>query len=161
VAIHLFSAVFGEIYIDGQDMGYAVAGQTQDFEGQRAGPHNLEIRIGAATEAKQVSVENGSIAYVSFGLKTPIDESGTAPVGTLEVQSTHGLSGEVFIDGVSVGTLVQGGKLTVGKLTAGRHDYLIRGDKRTETASIDIKPDQTFYTVFKPGPPTNLNFTVQ
>jgi hypothetical protein len=80
------------LFIDGQDMGGIIGGVTRQFLQQSAGRHEVQIRlvpnITTPTEAMEVTVEGGKIAYATFGLKSPIDESGKTPVGTLVLQGT-------------------------------------------------------------------------
>lgn len=159
--IEVFSTRVGELYVDGQRMGYTLAGQTQDFENQKAGLHDLEFRSSEGTEAKQATLRSGSIVYFSFGLKSPIDESGSVPVGTLNIRSPNGLSGEVFIDNFSVGQLEQNKDLTVPNLTVGHHDYRIVGATEIEGGPVEIRPNETTYILAVPAPPINLKISVQ
>jgi hypothetical protein len=117
---------------------------------------------GEQGEAKEVSVEAGTIAYAAFGLTSPFDTSGQSPVGTLVLQSVHGISGEAFIDNSNVGRVEKDSQLTVSNLTAGSHEYRI-GDTHQETRGVVmIRPNETTFTVLAPpSPPTGLTATIQ
>jgi hypothetical protein len=155
------SVIPGELYVDGQDMGFILAGHTLDFEQQSPGAHNLEIRAGTSTEEKEVTLQGGGLAYLSFGLKSPIDESGSLPVGTLEVLSPQGLGGEVFLDSFPVGSLEQKGTLTVHNVTAGHHEYRVVGSGEMEGGSVEIAPNETTYSnPTTPNPPHIDSITV-
>ena len=159
--IQVYSVSRGTLYIDGKEMGYILPGQTRDFEQQIAGSHNLEIRVGTETEEKKATLSTGGIVDVSFGLKSPIDESGDAPVGTLVVSSTHGLSGEVFLDSFSVGRLEENGALTIHNVTVGHHAYQVVGVAEIEESPVEIRQNETVYSIPAPSPPTLINITVQ
>jgi hypothetical protein len=158
--IEVFSARGGELYVDGRPTGYAPAGQTQDFENLRAGLHNLEFRSSEGTETQQANVRNGSIVHFAFGQNSPINASGSVPVGTLNLRSTHGLSGEVFVDNFSVGRLELNGELAVSNITVGRHEYRIVGATQIEAGAIEIRPNETTQIAVVPASPTNLTITL-
>jgi hypothetical protein len=159
--IHVSSVTSGELYIDGQDKGYILAGHTLDFEQQSAGVHSLEIRTGAATEVKEATLQGGGLIYLSFGLKSPIDESGSLPVGTLQVQSPQGFGGEVFLDSLSVGSVELNGTLAIHNVTAGHHEYRVVGSGQTEGAAVEVIPNVTTFSIPIPAAPRDVRVTVQ
>ena len=114
-----------------------------------------------------MAVQSGTISYAVFGLKSPIDNSGTNPVGALILESVVKERGDAFVDDLGVGELPQEGQLTIANLTAGQHTYRIilsggRSDQVLQ-GSVTIKPNETTYAVprVRPGAPTNLLTTVQ
>lgn len=159
--IEVFSVNPGELYIDGQYKGYIVAGQTLDFKQQDSGLHNVEIKSGTATQLRQVTLRNGSIGHLYLGIKPPIDESGSVPVGALEVRSASGLVGDVFLDTYPVGRLEENGILTIQNVIAGHHDYQIDGSVQTEGNSVEIKPNEVFHSSARPAPPRGISATVK
>ncbi|HEV2198102.1 MAG TPA: caspase family protein [Candidatus Acidoferrum sp.] len=165
--IQVSSANSGDLYLDDQPVGYLMGGLTRQLLQQPSGPHQIRLQFPARTseaevriqkEVKDITVEAGKITYTTFGLKSPIDDSGSVPVGTLIVQS-HELDGEVFIDGFSVGQFAKGAQLTIAHLRVGSHEYKIVGLKQSESGTVTIEPNQTKYTVFRPPPPTNIRAT--
>ena len=159
--IEVFSARLGELYVDGRPTGLALAGQTQDFENLRAGLHSLEFRSSEGTETQQATVRNGTIIHFAFGQKSPIDQSGSVPVGALILRSTHGLRGEVFLDNFSVGRLELNGELSVSDITVGHHEYRIVGATQIESGHIEVSPNETVRISVVPNPPTNLKIAIQ
>lgn len=159
--IEVSSAVGGELSIDGQDMGYIRSGETRGFGRQPVGLHKVQFRMGMTEPEEKDAVLSGSFVYISFGLKSPIDQSGSGPVGALEVRSPHGLSGEVLIDDFPVGVLEQDGSLTISNIKAGQHVYRIVGARQTEALPIQIEPNETAHVALQPLPPTNLKLTLQ
>ncbi len=169
--IEVYSANGGQLYLDDQPLGSMPGGQTQQFLQLTPGKHQMRIAIAVQladgqvkleNQTKDVTVENGKICYVAFGLKSPLDETGRVTVGTLVIQSVHGLSGEVFVDNFSVGHLEKNHQLPITHVTAGSHTYRIVGDKVTEFGSVMIRPNETEYAVLAPPPaPTGLRGTAQ
>lgn len=166
--IQVSSTNSGDLFVDDQPLAYVTAGLTRQFLQQPSGPHQLRLQfwtpiskteVRLQKEVKDITVEAGKITYTTFGLKSPIDESGDIPVGTLVVQS-HELDGEVFIDGFSVGQFAKGKQLTIAHLTAGSHEYKIVGAKQSESGTVTIRPNQTQFTVFRPASPENIRVTV-
>ena len=161
--IEVFSANSGVVYLDDQAPDSMISGETRQFFRQTPGTHRVqfrEARGGAETKEVQVEVGGGAISYVGFSVKSPIDHIDGVPVGTLQVFSRHGLSGEVFVDNFSVGRLEQGGMLTVDHLTTGPHICRIVGTGQTQSLPMEIKPNQTTYIAPRPSPPTGLTATV-
>ncbi len=152
----VYSGAAGTLFVDGEDRGRIAAGETREFIRQPAGKHHLEVR-GAQPEEKDITVESGGIVYTSFGQKSPIDPSGRSPVGSLEVESTHELSGDVFIDDVLVGRLEKNGRLHVENITVGMHKYRIIAATQVENKDVEIKRSQTSYEI---AAPTGLTATV-
>jgi hypothetical protein len=156
--IEVVSPGGGRIAIDGKDMGYVQAGQTQEFLQQAAGKHQVQVQGG---EPKDVEVESGKIAYVSFGIESPIDKSGKKGVGVLELRSTLQEDGELYIDNFHIGHIEKYGMVVVADLIAGRHQCRI--DAATQVAKQDvlIEAGKTARTTVAPLPPTGLKATVQ
>jgi hypothetical protein len=118
--------------------------------------------VSGANETKvMIAVETGRIAYATFGLKSPINESGDVPVGTLVISSEHFLRGEVFIDEFHVGQLEKNGRLTVANVVAGHHSFRIDDVKQSELGQTVVKPGEIQYTVMRPSPPTGLTVIVR
>jgi hypothetical protein len=159
--IQVLAANPGELYIDGRDIGFMLAGQTLEFKQESSGLHNLEIRSNTTKEAKQATVNSGSIVHISFGLKPPIDETGAVPVGTLEVGSLHGVSGDVFLDDYLVGHLKESGTLEIHNIVTGRHVYRVEGESISEGGPVDITPFGILYVIPAPSPPSNVVATPQ
>lgn len=153
--IEIFSTYGGRLLIDGQEKGILLAKQTRTFERQPVGEHKVEIK-GSKIEDKEVVVENGSIAYISFGLRSPIDESGSQPVGKLKVESLEQLSGDVYIDNYKVGVLKENDKIIISNLVVGIRQYCIRGFNQSVNGEVEIRPDKTTYISVRPLPPMNL-----
>lgn len=151
----------GSLTLDDADSGYIAANETRQFLRQRVGKHRLELK-GVVPEVKEVSVDSGGIGYAYFGLKSPIDTSGKIPVGSLVVQSTHDLSGDVSLDSVDVGRVEKNGYLRLDNIIAGVHHYRIVGQTQSEAKPVEIVAGRvTYVVVAPPNPPTNLTVTVQ
>ena len=156
--VEVFSGGPGRLSIDSRDMGEMLSGEKRVFLQQSTGKHQVQFKgksgpgLTESSEVKEVTVEGGKIAYVNFGLKSPIDPSGKTPVGTLILQSVHELSGEAFVDGLSVGQLQKNGALTVANLIAGPHEWRIGGPKEGASGPVLIVPNETTYTVAAPPP---------
>ncbi len=159
----------GELFLDDQHLAYFIGGLTRQFLQQSPGEHQLrlqfplrvserEVRI--QNESKKVIVETGKITYATFDLKSPMDDSGSVPVGALTILSNE-LEGEVFIDDFSVGQLTKDVELTVAHLTAGPHEYKIVGPKQSEQGRVMIIANQTQHTMIRPRPPTDIKATAQ
>jgi hypothetical protein len=161
-ALQVSSATPGRLFIDGQDQGSIRKEETRDFYKQTVGTHHVMIQAATASanETKDIKIDSGSIASVYFGLKSPIDTSGKVKVGTLEVESTHQLAGDVYVDNTLVGHLESNGKLAIANLIVGPHDYRIVGALQVEGFHVEIKENQTEYQTVAPAPPTNLSVTV-
>jgi len=149
----------GSLALDGTESGFIAPDETRQFMRQRAGKHRVELK-GGANESKEVNVESGSIAYAYFGLKSPIDSTGKLPVGGLEVQSTHDLSGDVYLDNLNVGKLQQHSALLVQNIIAGIHEYRIVGFTQSEVKKAEIRAGQITRVVVAPAPPMGLTATV-
>jgi hypothetical protein len=154
--IEIFSSYRGKLYIDEQEKGYLLAQQTRQFLQQPVGEHKVEIRGSKKDETKNVMVNNGSISYISFGLRSPIDNSGKQPVGILVIESLEQLSGDVFIENYKVGVLKENDKLTITDLIAGMRQYRIVGFNQSAKGQVEITPGRTTYISVRPAPPMNL-----
>ena len=129
--------------------------QRRQFLQQVVGKHRVEIK-GSKNEAQEVMVENGMIAYISFGLESPIGKNETQPVGKLIMESTQQLSGDVYIDNYKVGILKEDDTIEISNLLIGSHQYRILGANQTVSGTVEIKPNQVTYISVRPAPPTNL-----
>jgi hypothetical protein len=161
--IQVYSEYPGKLYIDSRDMGYIMPRHSRQFFHEAMGEHHLRVHAGDAKEtAVTIMVESGGIAYANFGLRSPIDESGNVPVGTIVIESLQRLVGDVFMDDFPVGQLEKDGRLTVANVVAGQHVYRINDAKRSESESapVVIKPGEILYTVMRPSPPTGLTATI-
>jgi len=154
--IQVFSAQDGALYLDDLALGYMVRGKTRQFLQQAPGEHQIRMQ----EETRRIKVESGKITYATFGLKSPLDDSGSIPVGTLVVDAIHVRQGEVFVDDFRVGELDKNARLRISHLTAGTHNYRIEGLKETESGAVSITPNQIEYTILRPAPPSNLTVTV-
>jgi len=153
--IEIFSSYEGRIHIDGEDKGVMLRNQRRQFFQQLVGNHRVEIK-GSKSEAKEVTVDNGMIAYISFGLESPIDKNGTRPVGKLIMESVEQLSGDVYIDSYKVGILKEDDTIEISNLLVGNHQYRIVGANQTANGTVEIKPNQVTYISVRPSPPMNL-----
>lgn len=155
--IEVFSTIGGNIFIDRKDMGRILYQQTRQFLQQPVGPHLVEITLLKGKETKEVIVESGKIAYVSFGVKSPFGGAGQA-VGKLVMESMEQLSGDVFIDNYKVGVLVENGQLEIANLTVGTHQYRIEasGGNQAAKGEVKIEKDQSTWVSVRPSPPRNL-----
>jgi uncharacterized caspase-like protein len=163
--IEVFSNDAGNLSIDGQEMGEILGGESRQFVRQTLGKHQVRFKkvpvLGVNSgDAQELIVEGGKIAYAAFSLKSPVDESGKVPVGTLVVQSVHELSGDVFVDGFPVGHLGKDGQLAIANLTAGPHLWRIAGQTEGLSSPVLIAPRETTYRVVL-APPSGLTATVQ
>jgi len=158
--IEVHSVNAGSLALDGTESGFIAPDETRQFLRQRAGAHRVELK-GAVMDTKEVNVESGGIAYAYFGLKSPIDTTGKLPVGGLEVQSTHDLSGDVYLDNFNVGKLEQNSALLVQKIIVGIHEYRIVGATQSEVKKAEIRAGQITRVVAAPAPPTGLTATVE
>lgn len=159
--IEVFSPAQGILYIDGQAMGYVLSGQTRQFLQQAAGEHQVELK-GTVSETREVIVKNGAIAHAVFGVRSPIDTTGTVPAGTLVFEAIEGSTGEVYIDSERVGHLEKNGRLPVTNVTVGTHIYRIDGPEGQGSTSspVQVEAGQTKYISIRPNPPTNLKAIV-
>jgi len=157
IEVHAVTA--GSLTLDGSDSGFIAYDETRQFLRQRAGKHRVELK-GDVDETKDVNVENGGIAYAYFGLKSPIDTPGKLPISSFEVQSSHNLSGDVYLDNFNVGKFEQDRALTVEKIIAGIHEYRIVGSTQSEVKKLKIRAGQTTRVVVPPAPPMGLTATV-
>jgi hypothetical protein len=153
--IEVFSNYSGRLYIDNQDKGIVLDKQTRQFLQQPVGKHTVKIE-GSNNETQDVVVGSGSITYISFGLRSPIDESGNQPVGRLIIESLDQLSGDVFIDNYKVGILEENDKITISNLIAGVRRYRINGLNQSANGQVEIMPGETKYISVRPAPPMNL-----
>jgi Caspase domain len=162
-SIQVYSGDSGQLYIDDRYVGIIVAGQTRQFLKEDGGQHNLRFVTLANPEENKLSitVESGGIVYANFGLTSPVDKSGSLPVGTLVVGSNYHLTGEVYLDGFHFGQLKTSDQLTIENVVAGKHTYQIVDSKQTEEGGIVVKPGEVQYTSLLPRPPTSLTATVQ
>ena len=158
--IDVFSGVPGALYIDNVGGVVTRKGESKLFEMQSVGLHHLRF-LGTATEEKDLVVEAGKVAYAAFGLQSPIDATGKVPIGSLVLDSTGGLSGDVYIDGQLVGHLGESDQLTVSGVVAGAHSYRIVGRDAVDSGPMSIVPGQTFIVSFRPEPPTGLTAEVR
>lgn len=160
--IEVFSVNAGKLFIDGRDEGTIEAKETRRFQHQKAGKHRLEVKT-PDSETKDVTLESGTVTDISFGQKSPLDPSHSTPAGTFEVESLHGLSGEVRIDGMSIGRLEKDQKLHLENITVGPHrmEIMDLAANQVEIRDFEIKRNQTTYVSVAPAPPTGLTATVQ
>jgi hypothetical protein len=154
--IDVYTTMAGDVLIDGVPSGFAIGGQSRQYLRQPVGKHQVQVN-GTTTEMKEVVVESGSIAYASFGLRSPIDDSGTGPAGTLVIDSIREMNGPVSIDGYAVGKLERNRRITIVHVTAGTHLYRIDGPNGdVDSGSVQILANETTYLTSPLYPPTNL-----
>lgn len=155
--IEVSSTNGGNIYIDGQNMGWVLRQQTRQFLQQPVGSHRVEIVASEKRETKEVIVESGKIAYISFGLKSPIGGAGQS-VGNLVIESKEQVSGDVYIDNYKVGVLPENGQVEVANLAVGTHQYRIESPGGTQSAMgvVSIEKGQSTWISVRPSPPRNL-----
>jgi hypothetical protein len=158
--IEVSGSAGGALFVDGQRKFFLPQRETRQLLQQTPGVHVVELR-GQAIETKQVTVESGSIAYATFGVRSPIDESGQAPVGILVLRSSDGLEGDVSIDGYPVGHLDRDRLIRVEHLLVGLRRYSIVGTGITVTGDVQISANQTLDFSVTPAPPTGLTVTVR
>jgi hypothetical protein len=165
--IEAFSTQDGRLFIDGQEKGDIVRGETLTFQRQAAGQHQVRLTTFSGREvtnqSKDIAVESGGIAYVVFGENSPIDSSGNIPVGTLVIDATHELGGEVSIDNFDFGALQADGQITIANLMAGPHKIQINQGERIATYPVLVRANETNHIVHSPNvlnPPTGLSVTV-
>jgi hypothetical protein len=153
--IEVFSTEGGNIYIDGQDMGGVLPHQTGQFLQQPVGSHRVEIVASKKRETKEVIVESGRIAYISFGLESPIGGAGQS-VGNLVIESTQQISGNVYIDNYKVGVLPENGKVEIANLAVGTHQYRIEGGTKSAMGVVIIREGESTWISVRPSPMRNL-----
>lgn len=155
--IEVMSAAGGMLSIDSKEMGFTVAGDRKQFLQQAVGIHKVQVQ---GDELKDVTVESGKITYVSFGVRSPVDHSGKAAVGTLELVSTLQNPGDVFIDEYKVGHVEKNAKITISDLLVGSHDVRIDGPGESQKRRVDIQQGQTTRIIVAPMAPTGLKAIV-
>jgi hypothetical protein len=153
--IEVFSGFDGQIYVDGQDNGFILQDQTLQLLQQPVGKHQVELR-GSQNQKIDVDVESGSIAHVSFGVRSPIDKTGNQQVGSLIIESLELLSGDVFIDNYKVGFLKENDKVEITHLLPGKHQYRISGPNHVAQGEIEVLPGHSTYISVRPQAPTGL-----
>jgi uncharacterized caspase-like protein len=159
--IETFSTNGGVLYIDRQNMGRLLPRQTGQFLQQPVGKHLVELAATGGKEAKEVLVESGKIAYISFGVKSPFGEAGQ-PMGTLVMESIEQASGDVYIDNYKVGVLAANSRVDIADLTVGTHQYRVESSDRTRSVSgeVQIEKGQSTWLSVRPSPPRNLRIIV-
>jgi hypothetical protein len=157
----------GTLYVDGQDEGQIYRGSTVTFKYQRAGTHRLQFvpaprsSVRPGDESKEVTVKAGDRVFAVFGAASPIDKSGKIPVGSLSVETTHGQSGDVFIDDFNVGHIEKDGRIEIAQVIAGPHKIRIEEDDRTVEYGTVVSAEETNYNVLAPpSPPSGLTAVV-
>jgi hypothetical protein len=167
--IEIFSTQGGLLAIDSQIVGNILRGETLTFRRQAPGPHQVILRAfpgeGSAgiVGQKDVTVESGGIVYAVFGADSPVDTSVNATVGTLILDATHGMGGDVSIDNFRLGLLQADGQMSVANLLAGPHRVQIDQGDRIIGYPVLIKANETEHIVLTPNPPnppTGLTATV-
>jgi hypothetical protein len=168
--IQIFSTQSGEIFIGGRYKGEIVRGGSLTFQRQAPETYEVQLRTSsgagkppAPIQSKDVIVESGKIAPVTFGTEPPFDRSGRIPVGTLVIEATHDLGGEVSVDNYDFGQLKADGQISIPDLMAGTHKLQIDQGDRIITYPVVITANQTEHVVFgpsRPAPPTGLTATV-
>jgi hypothetical protein len=154
--IDVYTTMQGDILIDGVPAGFAIRGQSRQYLRQPVGKHQVQLN-GTNTETREVVVESGAITYATFGVRSPIDDSGATPVGTLVIDSVHEMNGLVSIDSYAVGKLEKNQQITIAHLTAGEHRFRIDGPNgEVDSGSVQIPANETTYLTTHLSPPTNL-----
>ena len=153
--IEVFSTEGGKIYINGKDMGRVLPRQTGQFLEQPVGSHRVEIVASKQRETKEVIVESGKIAYLSFGLKSPFGGAGQS-VGKLVIESQEQVNGNVYIDNYKVGVLPENGRLEIANLAVGTHQYRVEGGTKSSMGVVSIREGQATWISAGPLAPTRM-----
>ena len=168
--IEVFSTQPGILFVDGNNIGGIRRGQTLWFQRQGYGTHHLELRNSteispaAVLESKDLKIESGKISLAIFGSYSPVDNTGKLAVGTLVIDATHELGGDVSIDNISFGPLSPDGHMSIANLIEGPHKLQVSQGDKIMLYPVIISANQTEYFVQNPNvpaPPTGLIATVQ
>ncbi len=153
--IEVFSTETGKIYINGKDMGWVRPRQTRQFLEQPVGSHWVEIVASKKRETKEMIVESGKIAYISFGLKSPFGGAGES-MGKLVIESREMASGNVYIDNYKVGVLPENGRLEIVNLAVGTHQYRIERGTQSAMGAVDIRAGESTWIAPELPSPSNI-----
>jgi hypothetical protein len=155
--IEVFVTDSGRLSVDGQDVGVLFPRESRQILHQSPGTHKLRF-VGALTQEKSVVVESGGIVYSAFGVKSPIDETGTTPTGNLHLSADR-FWGTVYIDDYEMGVLNPGDSLTIKNLTLGNHSYRVVSANSVSIGEVSVTSGGT--TSLAIPPPSNLTAIVQ
>ncbi len=148
--IEVYSVQDGTLLLDGRSVGPIQAYETRRLLEVPAGSHQVEIQGNAGRISATAAVLAGGISHPAF--RSPIDNTGSAPVGTLNVQA---LAGDIYVDNFKVGHLEFDGTLAVSNVTAGTHQCRSVSPKQESEKTCYANPNgSTDVQLTPPGKPT-------